>query len=121
VPVSIDLSISCCRVIFFAACFFAGFAGSGVVVSVFAAGAGVVVAAAGGVVVAAAGGVAAGGAAAGAAGVVAAPVFGGVWASPRPAGNTTNAIVAKIKESTGIRKRRCMKSSNAARSAMRSA
>ena len=116
------MSISCWRVIFFVACFFAGFAGSVVVVSVFAAGAVVVVvAAAGGVVVAAAGGVAAGGAAAGAAGVVAAPVFGGVWASPRPAGNTTNAIVAKIKESTGIRKRRCMKSSNAARSAMRSA
>lgn len=92
-PLAIDLSISCCRVIFFAAFFFAGFDGSVVAASVLAAGAVVVV------VVAAAGG--------GAAGVVA------VWASTMPPGTDTNAIVAKISEIFGIKESRCMKSSNA--------
>jgi hypothetical protein len=89
VPLSIDLSISCRRVIFFAAFFLRGFAD--VVVVVVAAGA-----------------VAAGAAAAGVA-----PVFGAVCASPTPAGKAANAIVAAIKETVGMKESLGMKTSNA--------
>jgi hypothetical protein len=87
VPLSIDLSISCRRVIFFAAFFLRGFAD---------------------VVVVAAGSVAAGAVAAGAA-----PVFGAVCASPTPAGKAANAIVAAIKETVGMKEILGMKTSNA--------
>jgi hypothetical protein len=94
VPVSTDLSISCCRVIFFAGSFFFDF--DSVVVPVFAAGAVVVAVAAGAVVVVVA---------AGAVVVAAAPVSV-AWASAWLAGKDANAIVAAIKQSL------CMKTSN---------
>lgn len=87
-PLSTDLSISCCLVIFFAAFFFAG---SPALVSVVAAGA---------VVVVAAGGVAAGA-------VVVVPV-GGVWAGTMPAGKDTNRTAAAVRKSL------CMENSKVA-------
>ncbi|WP_363318147.1 hypothetical protein [Bradyrhizobium sp.] len=103
-PLSIDLSISCCRVIFFAAFFFEGFAVSVGDVSVFAAGA---------VEVVAAGGVAAGAVAAGAGVAGAAPPLGVVWASTRPAGMDIMAMVAAIKESLCMKNSKCCPVCNA--------
>ncbi|MFZ2159029.1 MAG: hypothetical protein WAV72_23305 [Bradyrhizobium sp.] len=120
-PWSIDLSISCCLVSFFAA-FFLVLAGSVVVVVSFevdaggvvaAAGAGVVVAAGAGVVVAAGGVVVV---AAGAVVVAPVPLPDEVWASTAPAGKDTKAIIV------AIRKAFCMeKTPTLARPAMQSA
>jgi hypothetical protein len=106
VPLSTDLSISCCRVILAVFFFFAGWSfwvvagAAGVVVAgadVVAAGADVVAAGAG--VVAAGSGVVTAGAGAGAA-VVSDPVAGAFWAINRPAGtHTATAAAATIRES----------------------
>ena len=119
-PRSIDRSISCCRVICLPVFFF-DFAGSLVVASFEAVGAGVVAAAAGGGVVAAHGagvvvaadgtgvgagrGVAAGGGAADGAGVVVSvPALGGVCASAMFAGKDSNAIAVAVKKSLCMKK-----------------
>jgi hypothetical protein len=100
VPLSIDRSISRCRLILATFFFFGPFAGSvGVVVVVVAA------VAAGGVVVVAAGAAAgvpvsgvpvAGAAVAGAPVIVSVPVFGVFWASTTPAGQDSNVTAARV-------------------------
>jgi hypothetical protein len=98
VPLSIDLSISCCRVIFLVGFFF--FVGVLVVVGVA-----VVVVAAGGVAVGSAAGAVVGCVAG--AGVVAAgvSVLGAFWASKTPAGGNIKKVVAiAIRESLFISK-----------------
>ena len=100
-PLSTDLSISCCRVILAVFFFFAGWSfwvvagAAGVVV----AGADVV-AAGSGVVAAGAGAVSAGAVAGAGAVVVSDPVAGAFWAINRPAGtHTATAAAATIRES----------------------
>lgn len=99
VPLSIDLSISCCLVILATFFFFGLFAGSVVVV---------VVGAAAGVVA-----VAGGAAVAGAPVIVSEPLFGVAWAITTPAGSDTNATTATaaaipesifMRNSNGIRR-----------------
>jgi hypothetical protein len=103
-----DLSISCCRVIFVVFFFFVGWS-FWVVAGAVAAGAdvvaaGAVVVAAGAGVVAAGSGVVAAGAGAGAgAAVVSDPVAGAFWAINGPAGtHTATAAAATIRESFRI-------------------
>ena len=110
-PLSMDRSISCCRVILAVFFFFAGWSfwvaagAAGVVVAgadVAAAGADVVAAGAG-VVAAGAGAVSAGAVAGAGAVVVFDPVAGAFWAINRPAGtHTTTAAAATIRESFRI-------------------
>ena len=110
-PLSMDRSISCCRVILAVFFFFAGGSfwvaagAAGVVVAgadVAAAGADVVAAGAG-VVAAGAGAVSAGAVAGAGVAVVSDPVAGAFWAIKRPAGtHTATAAAATIRESFRI-------------------
>jgi hypothetical protein len=104
VPLSIDLSISRCRVIFAIFFFFGPFADSVLVGAGVAAGGGSVVAA--GRAGAAAGGVG------GAAVIVSAPVFDVFWASKAPAGKDTSVTVATA---VAMRENFFMGNSNVAR------